>query len=256
MKEGRPFQIEFIGLPGSGKSTLAEELISNLDAKGFKILDRKGQQSTVASHYTGLTKTQRMASFVEFCEKNDALVFELSRLSLSLRPLHRAGLRRAFIFLKQCQNASLFWKEGRGENNDLDFIIHEQDLVQELWSVIYLRPFCPDRVRAIMDNMKAWLPDLIVFIDLDGPTSKQRMGNRAAKLKKFTGEIDVMVNLSTKILDASNRDTKKLGELGTEFGADFLVIDGLDTIKKSTTKILAYLEKTKALACYSTPKNL
>ena len=233
-------QIEFIGLPGSGKSTISKRVLEILAAKKHKVLDRQGQQECVADHYRPMSKKERLSSFLGFCETNDTLVFELSRLTYALKPIHKAGLRRSFIFLKQCQNAALFLSSKRVV--DLDFVVHDQDILQELWSVLYLRETSDAKLRPVIAAMQNWLPALTVFIDLSGDVALQRMQKRAKALDRFTGEIDAMKNLDAKTLDQSNATTRRLGELAQEYGSRLLVIDGLENIEASAQRVVQEIE--------------
>lgn len=235
----KPVHVEFIGLPGSGKSTISQLVLEELKAKNLRVLDRQSQQERVADQYRGMSKKERLSSFVNFCEQNNDLVFELSRLTASLRPIHRAGLRRSFIFLKQCQNAELFQQS----KTNCDVLIHDQDIIQELWSVIYLRDTHRENLRPVFSAMQNWLPELTVFIDLDGSVALERMAGRAKALNRFTGEIDSMENLDAKTLDKSNATTRFLGELSEEFGSTLLTIDGLEIAEKSVPKVVEKIEQ-------------
>ena len=235
-----PFQIEFIGIPGSGKSTISQVVLNKLNTKNYTVIDRQAQQEHVANLYRKMSKKRRLTSFLDFCENNNALVFELSRLSYALKPMHRAGLRRSFVFLKQCQNAALF----RSSQNlpDADIVVHDQDILQELWSVLYLREASDSKLRPVISAMQNWLPDLTVFIDLNGKIALERMQKRAEGLNHFTGEIDAMENLDAKTLDRSNATTYRLGKLAQTYGSTLLKIDGLDNVEESARRVIEEIE--------------
>lgn len=232
-------QIEFIGLPGSGKSTISESVMAELRKTNYDVMDRQLQQEFVAEHYRNMSKKERLSSFLSFCEINDALVFELTRLTYALKPIHRAGLRRSFIFLKQCQNASIFCSS---DQIPADIVIHDQDIIQELWSVLYLREASDTQIRAVIAEMKDWLPALTVYIDLSGKVAWDRMQQRAQNLNRFTGEIDSMKNLDARTLDQSNVATRRLGEIAEEFGSTLLTIDGMAGVEESANLVLEKIE--------------
>ncbi len=245
----KSIQIEFIGLPGSGKSTISDLVINKLADKNYRVMNRRDQQKCVANHYLRISKKERLASLFDFCESNEALVFHLSKLSCTLRPLHRAGLRRSFIFIKQCQNAAIFHSQDLSK--DVDFVIHEQDILQEIWSVLYLRQASDAMLRPLFQSIQDWLPTMTVYIDLNGAVAWERMQERAKRLKHFPGEIDSMKDLDKAILNRSNETTRQLGALAQEFGSTLFTIDGLKSVEESAELITARIE-----SLYSTPKNL
>ncbi len=122
-------------------------------------------------------------------------------------------------------------------------LVLDQDLLQEIWGILYLRPMleASELVR-LLEALLEDLPDAIVYIKVDGQKALARMGERRDLVGPI-GDFDRGVGLDAKTLDRSATDFTRIIEIAaTVRGSLIIELDGCLSPEIQSAIVVASLE--------------
>ena len=227
-------RVEAVAVPGSGKSTLFAEVARRLRARGVTVMERSEQQSRVSALHRARSRGERLALLSSFVATHPALVGGVVRLNATTWPPSSRSWYRAYCLLRHAQNRALLDEEG--------VLLLDQDLLQEILSVLYLRP-CRDvgaleRVLRALDA-QGWLPHVVVHPRVSGAETLARLRSRSAS-RGPTGEFDRMGDLRAETLDQAREEAARIARAAARIGGGVLVeTDGAAPPERQADAVMA-----------------
>ncbi|WP_230467764.1 FkbM family methyltransferase [Lujinxingia vulgaris] len=172
--------IEFIGLPGVGKSTCVERVIEALRAEGLDVRDRHSAREHVSDLHRQTPTTARALDLLSHLALRPAPWLHGLRLTQSMGPPHALGLRRLYDLSRKSHNTALSRTSQTCARDEASLTIFDQDIAQEIWSVLNLRPLPDDLLLDhLVESLKPWLPEMVVWLDLSPAEALRRSEQRA-----------------------------------------------------------------------------
>lgn len=171
--------IEFIGLPGAGKSTCVERVIEALRNDGVEVRDRHEARERISALHRQTPATARALQLMRHLALRPTPWARGLRLSLSMGAPHPLGLRRLYDLSRKIHNAEL---DPTPEAPGAPLTIFDQDVAQEIWSVLNLRELSDSDAHALdalVQSLKPYLPEMVVFLSLPPAEALRRAEERA-----------------------------------------------------------------------------
>ncbi|MBO6937183.1 MAG: hypothetical protein JJ863_19590 [Deltaproteobacteria bacterium] len=215
--------LEAIGIPGAGKSTVVSAAVHQLAESGIAAWDRAAHQRAIAGlHAARGGRLARARALALFAGERHDLVRSIVRLTLRTRPPLPVSWVRAWNLWRMAHNEHLLREEGTPPA----VVLHDQSLLQEIWSVLYLRP-CSDEdaLRGVLEALVEWLPDIVFLPRVDGDVALARMAERRGRVG-VTTDLDRM-NLRAEDMERTQDEAIRIAEMAADVaGARLVVTNG------------------------------
>ncbi|MDH5492186.1 MAG: hypothetical protein OEY14_09545, partial [Myxococcales bacterium] len=221
-----------------------------LSGRGLAPLLRATHQERISRAMRARGGRGRILSYLRFSLGHGPLLRRALALAAQSRPLLWAGFRRAYVLTRQMEGNALF----RGEPADPRILLLDQDILQEVWSILYLRPAPSERrLEALIAELAPFLADVIVLVRVEPRTALERMRARQHRLGPVT-EFDLDPSLDATRLRVGEREAARIGRLAARIGGGRLIeLDGARPLEESLSILLEALERCGALAAASPP---
>lgn len=182
--------VEFVGLPGVGKTTIKEY---------FKQKDKMHYQDVFFvpdNNQTIFSNIKKAFIFIIFLFENITLTYHVFKFSLSVKPLNKQSLYRAFRLIRLCHLLKL----NRGRN-----IVLDQGIIQLIWSIVISGNYKPKRksLKNVIKSIDEFLPRYIVYCSAEMETILSRIECRETNLYS---RLDNMSKSQRKAMLFNNED--------------------------------------------------
>ncbi|TXD41660.1 FkbM family methyltransferase [Lujinxingia vulgaris] len=172
--------IEFIGLPGAGKSTCVAHVIEALRAEGIAVRDRQEARERISAQHRQTPTAARALGLLSHLALRPTPWLLGLRLTTAMGPPHALGLRRLYDLSRKSHNTTLSRPSLKRASADPALTIFDQDIAQEIWSVLNLRELPDTRpLDALVQSLSPYLPDIVLFLNLPPAEALHRSEERA-----------------------------------------------------------------------------
>lgn len=233
-------KIELVGLPGSGKTTLADALARALRQRGVACVTRDEAQARVSAYHAARPRAVRWSAYLVHLAMERAAAWASIELAARARPQIAKAYWRAYCLTRHTHNDAVI----RGLVPPGTAFVLDQDLLQEIWSVLYLRA-CPDEglLAGLLVVLRPRLPDVVVHVAIDGATALERIEARRRELGPVC-DVDELPWVTARMLDRAGREAARIAQRAAEIGGSRLVeVDGREPTTSSVAAVLRAIDE-------------
>jgi thymidylate kinase len=180
----QPLLIEFIGLPGAGKTTIAQVAIQNLNASGYRCfglstLDKPETKEKVKGGI--LSKFRTIIQFILSCFIYPRIAMDAIRFVMQVKPVSLNNIQRYILLMARLKFFGSLMDE------DLDFIILDQGLIQYIWSIAVSgeRPTDNSYLEKLVNSLLVEMPLFVIMVDIETELAIKRIINRPTMRSRF-----------------------------------------------------------------------
>ena len=171
-----PVIIEFVGLPGSGKTTLCELVASQLKDRGADVVSRP----KILKQWHQNNALQKLVKLAASNFNQWNILVNSVILATRVKPINlQSFLQAGKVFFNVKRNDAIVLQK------NCDFILLEQGLLQEVWSVVITGSLPKsDYLKKVMSPLLENRTIAVVNCKLDLDNAVSRIQNRPRKTKK------------------------------------------------------------------------
>lgn len=217
-------RVEMIGLPGSGKTTLCDLAVSKLRDRKIVVIDREEQQRRLGALHARRPRAERALSRAAFVARHPELALAGARLTAHYRPPSARAWYRLWCLVRHAGNEDLY-----RESYPHDLLVLDQDLLQEVWSLAYLRS-CTNEplLDAVLRSLGPRLPQLVVLVETPAEIACERLRARTRMLGPM-GDFERRPDLSVEDFRVGWREARRVAEAARRIGgAELVRLDASD----------------------------
>lgn len=240
----RRLKIELVGLPGAGKTTLADRLVAALREHGVCCVTRAEAQRSVSALHAEHPSWKRWLRYLAHAASEPGVSRAALRLAARTRPQVAKGYWRAYCLTRHAHNDSLLRATApRGA-----VIVLDQDILQEVWGVLYLRSCSDERdLRRLLVALRHRLPDIVLHCRVDGATALERIAERRQRLGPL-GDVDRMTWMTPEVLGRAGIESLRIARMAADVaGARLLEVDSTQAVDDQLAVVFHALADVPAL---------
>jgi len=235
-----PIIVEFTGLPGAGKTTIARAVISALTTKGYECFPPETLSNRVTVEQKGLrqllAKLEVLYHLIFCLVKYHCIVPNALRYALQVTPSNLAGLRRVLMLVTRLELIGTVVNDGH------DFLVFDEGLVQNIWSIAITGNPPPDEY--LLRLLKDLLGDrmlTIILVDVDIDVAVKRMEKRSSKHSRF----DRMSPIKAReLLSKHKKDLEHISNCAVALKkADYLKVEGSRPIEDNVYAVVHFADR-------------